>query len=279
MAGNAFRLASAQVGATDAKAAENGGRSATAVQHRARCRSHRRHGKEPGDGPYTGYRTPLDWRHRIAHGFSRLAHVRRSRESVAAYLLTTTNKPAGHRQIMAMAIVSVSRSTYEAAAEGTALDPEDPHSAVYLTARREWNERYGSYISQRDSWRLVALAAMGVAAIAVAGNVWQSSQSHVVPFVVEVNHLGDALPIKRADVAAPANPRRHPCPARPLHQRREVHLYRRAGGAGPHHKAYAMVDRGSAPPTPSSTNIMRPTTRLRGPRMRPFTLTWSPFCR
>jgi type IV secretory pathway TrbF-like protein len=25
------------------------------------------------------------------------------------------------------------------------LNPNDPHSAVYLAARREWNERYGSY--------------------------------------------------------------------------------------------------------------------------------------
>jgi type IV secretory pathway TrbF-like protein len=28
------------------------------------------------------------------------------------------------------------------------LEPNNPHSAVYLAARREWNERYGSYIAQ-----------------------------------------------------------------------------------------------------------------------------------
>ena len=83
------------------------------------------------------------------------------------------------------------------------LDPNSPHSAVYLAARREWNERYGDYISHANNWRLIAIAALGVAAVAVAGNVWQSAQSRVQPFVVEVNKLGDALAISRADVALP----------------------------------------------------------------------------
>lgn len=87
--------------------------------------------------------------------------------------------------------------------KATPLDPNSPHSAVYLAARREWNERYGDYIAQANNWRLVAIAALGVAAVAVAGNVWQSAQSRVQPFVVEVNKLGDALAIQRADVAAP----------------------------------------------------------------------------
>ena len=83
------------------------------------------------------------------------------------------------------------------------LDPDSPHSAIYLAARREWNERYGDYISQAHTWRLIAIAALGVAAIAVAGNVWQSSQSRVQPFVVEVDKLGDALAVQRADIASP----------------------------------------------------------------------------
>jgi type IV secretory pathway TrbF-like protein len=87
--------------------------------------------------------------------------------------------------------------------KATPLDPDNPHSAIYLAARREWNERYGDYIAQANNWRLIAIAALGVAAVAVAGNVWQSSQSRVQPFVVEVDKLGDALAIQRADVAPP----------------------------------------------------------------------------
>ncbi len=87
------------------------------------------------------------------------------------------------------------------------LNPNDPHSAVYLAARREWNERYGSYIAAARTWRLVAFASLGVAAVAVGGVVWQSSQSRVVPYVVEVNKLGDELPIERADLSGPLDPR------------------------------------------------------------------------
>jgi type IV secretory pathway TrbF-like protein len=87
--------------------------------------------------------------------------------------------------------------------QATPIDPDSPHSAVYLAARREWNERYGDYIAHANNWRLIAIAALGVAAVAVAGNVWQSTQSRVQPFIVEVDKLGDALAIQRADVASP----------------------------------------------------------------------------
>jgi len=33
------------------------------------------------------------------------------------------------------------------------LDSDSPHSAVYIAARAEWNERYGSYIAQAHAWR------------------------------------------------------------------------------------------------------------------------------
>src|SRR5689334_17511665 len=92
-------------------------------------------------------------------------------------------------------------------AQRAALDPSNPHSAVYLAARREWNERYGDYIAQARSWRLVAFGMLGVTALSIAGNVWQATQSHVVPYVVAMDRLGDALAISRADIAAPADPR------------------------------------------------------------------------
>jgi len=87
------------------------------------------------------------------------------------------------------------------------LDPDGPHSAVYLAARREWNERYGSYIAQAHAWRLTALASLAVTFVAVVGVVWIGAQNRVVPYVVQTDKLGDALAISRADVAAPADPR------------------------------------------------------------------------
>ncbi len=88
-----------------------------------------------------------------------------------------------------------------------ALGPDSPHSAVYMAARREWNERYGSYIAQAHAWRLTAVASLAVAFVAVAGVVWIGAQNRVVPYVVATDKLGDALAISRATVAAPADPR------------------------------------------------------------------------
>ena len=88
-----------------------------------------------------------------------------------------------------------------------ALDPDGPHSAVYMAARAEWNERYGSYIAQAHAWRLTALASLGVAFVAVAGVVWIGAQNRVVPYVVQTDKLGAALAISRADIAAPVDTR------------------------------------------------------------------------
>lgn len=87
------------------------------------------------------------------------------------------------------------------------LDPDSPHSAVYLAGRREWNERYGSYIARERWWRLTAISALGVAAMAVGGIVWQAGQSRIVPYVVQTDKLGDAVAVHRADLATPADAR------------------------------------------------------------------------
>ena len=50
------------------------------------------------------------------------------------------------------------------------------------------------------------MASLGVAAIAVAGVVWLSAQSRVVPYVVGVNYLGDALAVRRAHVVTSVDP-------------------------------------------------------------------------
>ena len=87
------------------------------------------------------------------------------------------------------------------------IDPNAPHSAIYAAARQEYNEQVGSIAAERDTWRMTALAALGVAGIAVAGIAYIGAQNHAVPYVVEVDKLGDPLAIGRANVAAPADPR------------------------------------------------------------------------
>ena len=76
----------------------------------------------------------------------------------------------------------------------------------FLAARREWNERYGSYIARANSWKMVALGSLGVAVVLGAGVVYDMTQSRVLPYVVQVNKLGVATAIAPAEEAAmPSN--------------------------------------------------------------------------
>lgn len=71
----------------------------------------------------------------------------------------------------------------------------------YLNARREWNERYGEYIVRERAWRSIAFVLGMIALFAVLGVVWSSRQNKLVPYVVEVTQLGDAVAVRRADKA------------------------------------------------------------------------------
>lgn len=63
----------------------------------------------------------------------------------------------------------------------------------YVEARREWNERYGDYITQAANWRVTALACLGLLAGSLAGNVYQGLQTKTIPYVVAVDDLGRAV--------------------------------------------------------------------------------------
>lgn len=82
------------------------------------------------------------------------------------------------------------------AASASTIDPDAPEKetvAHYLVARREWLERYGDYIAQAKNWRIAALASIAIAALFGAGMIYEADRVHVVPYVVEVNHLGQAV--------------------------------------------------------------------------------------
>jgi type IV secretion system protein VirB5 len=80
-------------------------------------------------------------------------------------------------------------------------DKADQGLSPYLAARQEWNERYGSYIAQAYAWRLTALIALIIAALATGGLVLIAGRAQVVPYVVKVDRLGTAIAVDRADRA------------------------------------------------------------------------------
>jgi type IV secretion system protein TrbF len=59
----------------------------------------------------------------------------------------------------------------------------------YLSARKEWDERYGDFITRARNWRIIALLVGAVALVQSAGLIYVSSRAKVVPFVVATDKL------------------------------------------------------------------------------------------
>ncbi|MDR1611526.1 MAG: conjugal transfer protein TrbF [Planctomycetota bacterium] len=77
----------------------------------------------------------------------------------------------------------------------------------YLNAKRAWNEHAGAIIASRRIWQTVALTALLIALGAVGGLIHLASQSTFIPYVVEVDKLGRAAAVQRADRAPAADER------------------------------------------------------------------------
>jgi type IV secretion system protein VirB5 len=86
----------------------------------------------------------------------------------------------------------------EASAKPKSLEPHNP----YLAARREWDERYGEFITRARNWRTMAVISAFVALIATGGMLWQSARSRVIPFVVLVDSLGRPIASGLAEQAS-----------------------------------------------------------------------------
>ena len=77
----------------------------------------------------------------------------------------------------------------------------------YLSARRTWNDHAAQAASSRQAWQLLAVLSLLVALAAVGGMVHVASQSLFVPYVVEVNTLGQHAAVAPAQRAAAADQR------------------------------------------------------------------------
>ena len=81
--------------------------------------------------------------------------------------------------------------------------PETP----YQRAGQLWDERIGSARVQARNWRLMAFGCLALTAGTSAALAWQSMQSRVTPYVVEVDALGEARAVAPADAEySPTDP-------------------------------------------------------------------------
>ncbi|BDG74431.1 conjugal transfer protein TrbF [Roseomonas fluvialis] len=77
---------------------------------------------------------------------------------------------------------------------GRTPEPETP----YQRAAQAWDERIGSARVQARNWRLMALGELALIAGLAGALVWQSARGTVVPWVVQVDRLGEAQAVAPA---------------------------------------------------------------------------------
>ncbi|SKA16299.1 conjugal transfer protein TrbF [Consotaella salsifontis] len=77
---------------------------------------------------------------------------------------------------------------------GKTPEPETP----YQKAAQVWDERIGSARVQARNWRLMAFGCLILTAGFASALVWQSARGTVVPWVVEVDRLGEAQTVSPA---------------------------------------------------------------------------------
>lgn len=73
--------------------------------------------------------------------------------------------------------------------------PETP----YQRAGQLWDERIGSARVQARNWRLMAFGSLALSSAMSGALIWQSLQSRVTPYVVEVDSLGEARAVTQAE--------------------------------------------------------------------------------
>ncbi|MFZ5702984.1 MAG: conjugal transfer protein TrbF [Pseudomonadota bacterium] len=73
--------------------------------------------------------------------------------------------------------------------------PETP----YQRAAQVWDDRIGSARVQAKNWRLACFGMLGLSTVLAGGIIWQGARGSIVPWVVQVDKLGEAQAV------APAN--------------------------------------------------------------------------
>ena len=80
---------------------------------------------------------------------------------------------------------------------GRTPEPETP----YQRAAQAWDERIGSARVQARNWRLMAFGSLFLSGGLAAALVWTSATGRIVPWVVQVDRVGQAQAVAPADAA------------------------------------------------------------------------------
>lgn len=80
---------------------------------------------------------------------------------------------------------------------GRTPEPETP----YHKAAQVWDDRIGSARVQARNWRLAFFGCLALSGGLAAGLVWQSALGTITPWVVQIDHLGQAQAVGPATAA------------------------------------------------------------------------------
>lgn len=87
------------------------------------------------------------------------------------------------------------------------MKKEEKQENPYLNARKAHNEFVGGIIASRQWAWIICILSLLIALSAVGGVIYIGQQSTFVPYVVQVDKLGQSVAIARADQAAPVDSR------------------------------------------------------------------------
>ncbi|MFH0781520.1 MAG: VirB8/TrbF family protein [Pseudomonadota bacterium] len=77
----------------------------------------------------------------------------------------------------------------------------------YLSARRTWNEHVRGVVSSRQSWQFIGLLSMLITLASIGGIIHIGSQSKFIPYVVQVDKLGEAVAAGPVTATTSVDPR------------------------------------------------------------------------
>lgn len=75
----------------------------------------------------------------------------------------------------------------------------------YLSSRRAWNSQVDRAFNSLHFMQVVVVASLLVSLALASGIIYMGSQNRFVPYVIEVNKLGDSVAVGAAQLAAPAD--------------------------------------------------------------------------
>ncbi len=75
----------------------------------------------------------------------------------------------------------------------------------YTEARREWEERYGGFVDQARTWKIVGILAMAAAIVATSGATYLACTKEIKGYVIQTDSTGVIKEVKPMD--SPADPK------------------------------------------------------------------------